>query len=67
MTHCYCLKENLNQLHPNKVKNQIKILQKAAIENENLFEKIMEASKVCSLGQITAALFEVGGQYRRNM
>jgi methylmalonyl-CoA mutase len=60
-------KENLNQLHPNKVKNQIKILQKAAIENENLFEKIMEASKVCSLGQITAALFEVGGQYRRNM
>ena len=60
-------KEHLNQLHPNGVKNQIKILQKAAIENENLFEKIMEATKVCSLGQITAALFEVGGQYRRNM
>ncbi len=60
-------KEHLNQLHPNRVKNQIKILQKAAIENENLFEKIMEATKVCSLGQITAALFEVGGQYRRNM
>ena len=33
----------------------------------NIFEKLMDATKVCSLGQITAALFEVGGQYRRNM
>jgi methylmalonyl-CoA mutase len=60
-------KENLNKVTPSRVKNQIEILQKAAIENENLFEKIMEATKVCSLGQITTALFEVGGQYRRNM
>jgi methylmalonyl-CoA mutase len=60
-------KENLNKVTPSRVKNQIAILQKAAIENENLFEKIMEATKVCSLGQITTALFEVGGQYRRNM
>ena len=50
-----------------EVKNQITLLQKSAIQNENLFEKIMEATKVCSLGQITTALFEVGGQYRRNM
>jgi methylmalonyl-CoA mutase len=42
-------------------------LQKAAIENANVFEKLMEAVRVCSLGQITTALFEVGGQYRRNM
>lgn len=42
-------------------------LQKAAIQNENLFESLMEATKYCSLGQITQALFEVGGQYRRNM
>jgi methylmalonyl-CoA mutase len=42
-------------------------LQKAAIENDNLFEALMEAVKHCSLGQITQALFEVGGQYRRNM
>ncbi|PWH86590.1 methylmalonyl-CoA mutase family protein [Brumimicrobium oceani] len=43
------------------------ILQEAAIKNENMFEKLMEASKFCSLGQITTALFNVGGQYRRNM
>jgi methylmalonyl-CoA mutase len=45
----------------------IKKVQQAAIHNENMFEQLMEATKVCSLGQITAALFEVGGQYRRNM
>ena len=40
---------------------------KAAIRNENMFEVLMEATKYCSLGQLTAAMFEVGGQYRRNM
>ena len=42
-------------------------LQKAAIANENVFARLMDAVRVCSLGQITTALFEVGGQYRRNM
>ena len=42
-------------------------LQEKAISNQNIFEALMEVCKVCSLGQITAALFEVGGQYRRNM
>ncbi|GAA0879814.1 methylmalonyl-CoA mutase family protein [Algoriphagus jejuensis] len=42
-------------------------LQVAAVKNENVFTKLMEASKYCSLGQITNALYEVGGQYRRNM
>ncbi|MCG2585799.1 fused isobutyryl-CoA mutase/GTPase IcmF [Massilia sp. TS11] len=42
-------------------------LQQAAIDNINVFEKLMDAVRVCSLGQITNALFEVGGQYRRNM
>jgi len=42
-------------------------LQKTAIANGNLFEALMEAAKVCSLGQMSAALYEVGGQYRRNM
>ena len=60
-------KELLNKANPSKVKAQIAILQEAAVQNENLFDKIMEATKVCSLGQITTALFEVGGQYRRNM
>ncbi|MCL4135523.1 UNVERIFIED_CONTAM: hypothetical protein GTU68_037394 [Idotea baltica] len=60
-------KELLNKANPNKVVEQIAILQEAAIQNENLFDKLMEATKVCSLGQITEALFKVGGQYRRNM
>ena len=38
-----------------------------AINNQNIFEALMDVCKVCSLGQITEALFEVGGQYRRNM
>ncbi|HMK17486.1 MAG TPA: methylmalonyl-CoA mutase family protein, partial [Chitinophagaceae bacterium] len=42
-------------------------LKSAAINNGNLFEELMETVKYCSLGQITHALYEVGGQYRRNM
>ena len=42
-------------------------LQHSAIQNQNIFEVLMEVVKICSLGQITNALFEVGGQYRRNM
>jgi methylmalonyl-CoA mutase len=46
---------------------QLKRLQQAVIDNRNVFEVLMDAVRVCSLGQITGALFEVGGQYRRNM
>jgi methylmalonyl-CoA mutase len=60
-------KEKLNKANLKNVEQQVAILQKAAIQNENLFDKLMEATKVCSLGQITEALFKVGGQYRRNM
>ena len=42
-------------------------LQKAAVEHRNTFEALLEAAKVCSLGQISGALYQVGGQYRRNM
>jgi methylmalonyl-CoA mutase len=45
----------------------LKRLQQAVIENRNVFEVLMDAVRVCSLGQVTNALFEVGGQYRRNM
>lgn len=45
----------------------LKRLQQVAIRNGNIFEELMETVKYCSLGQITRALFEVGGQYRRNM
>ncbi len=46
---------------------QLKRLQQAVLDNANVFEVLMDAVRVCSLGQITDALFEVGGQYRRNM
>jgi isobutyryl-CoA mutase len=59
--------DHLHETHKNKVAEHLNTLQEAAIKNENLFEKLMEATKVCSLGQITSVLFEVGGQYRRNM
>ena len=45
----------------------LKQLQEAVINNANVFEILMDAVRVCSLGQITNALFEVGGQYRRSM
>jgi isobutyryl-CoA mutase len=53
----------------NKIESasSLETLQKAAIHNENIFAALMEAVKYCSLGQITKALFDVGGQYRRNM
>lgn len=58
---------NLHAKNAEKNKILLRDLQMAAIKNQNLFEQLMEVSKYCSLGQITAALFEVGGQYRRNM
>jgi len=42
-------------------------LRQAVMDNTNVFEVLMDAVRVCSLGQITSALFEVGGQYRRSM
>jgi len=62
--------KTLNELHNRNEKKssiQIKDLQNAAIHNKNLFEHLMETTKYCSLGQITRALYEVGGQYRRSM
>ena len=59
--------EALHAANAHEVEERLNIIQEAAISNKNIFEELMEASKVCTLGQITAALFEVGGQYRRNM
>jgi methylmalonyl-CoA mutase len=53
--------------HANESPAMLARLQQAVIHNHNVFEVLMEAVRVCSLGQITNALFEVGGQYRRNM
>lgn len=57
----------LHEANKENVSVQLRRIQDDAINNRNLFEALMEATKVCSLGQITSALFEVGGQYRRNM
>lgn len=57
--------ENLHKTYDTKA--LLKDLQQKAIHNENIFEALMDVCKVCSLGEITTALFEVGGQYRRNM
>ncbi|MBH9578527.1 fused isobutyryl-CoA mutase/GTPase IcmF [Inhella proteolytica] len=55
------------QRHAAQSGPMLKRLQQAVIDNGNVFEVLMDAVRVCSLGQITAALFEVGGQYRRSM
>jgi methylmalonyl-CoA mutase len=65
--------QQINNLHAfwkrNEAKSEKELaeLKKAAINNGNLFAQLMETVKYCSLGQITHALYEVGGQYRRNM
>jgi len=53
--------------HAAEAPAMLKKLQQAVIDNQNVFEVLMDAVRCCSLGQITNALFEVGGQYRRNM
>ena len=66
-------KSQLDRLHAFHAKHaaqspaMLARLQQAVIHNHNVFEVLMDAVRVCSLGQITNALFEVGGQYRRNM
>jgi isobutyryl-CoA mutase len=58
---------NLHKAHADKIEVGVQNVQNAAIQNKNMFEQLMETCKYASLGQITNALFEVGGQYRRNM
>ena len=57
----------LQKGNADKTPELLRNLQTLAIQNKNIFEGLMEVSKYASLGQITNALFEVGGQYRRNM
>lgn len=59
--------KNLQERNLESTQVQLKNIQELAVLNKNIFEGLMDACKVCSLGQITSALFEVGGQYRRNM
>jgi methylmalonyl-CoA mutase len=57
----------LHQFRRVEVDARLESLQAVAARGDNMFDELMEVAKVCSLGQITAALYEVGGQYRRNM
>ena len=60
----------LSELHKGSKEESLELLSKlqdAVMLNQNIFEVLIDATKVCSLGEITNALFEVGGQYRRNM
>jgi methylmalonyl-CoA mutase len=59
--------EQLHKTHANKIPALLEDLKHAAVKNQNLFEKLMEVTKYCSIGQITDSLYNVGGQYRRNM
>jgi methylmalonyl-CoA mutase len=58
---------DLHRFNQSAAAKQLGHVQQVAIDNNNVFEALMDACKYCSLGQITRALFEVGGQYRRNM
>ncbi|MEX2379203.1 MAG: methylmalonyl-CoA mutase family protein, partial [Vicingaceae bacterium] len=59
--------KNLHKGNEDTAEEKLHKIQRVAIENGNMFAALMEVTKYCSLGQITDALFEVGGQYRRNM
>ncbi|WP_372643481.1 methylmalonyl-CoA mutase family protein [Ancylomarina sp.] len=59
--------EGLHKTYAEEARLSLKSLKEKAIVGSNLFETLMESAKYCSIGQITHALFEVGGKYRRNM
>jgi methylmalonyl-CoA mutase len=60
------LKE-VHEANKDRAKAHLNHLQQVAVNNENTFAALMEVTKYCTLGEITHALYEVGGQYRRNM
>jgi methylmalonyl-CoA mutase len=59
--------ENLHKIHSEVINEKIEKLKLSAIKNENIFNTLMDVSRYLSLGQMTRVLFDVGGQYRRNM
>ena len=58
---------NFQKTHEDKTEQALEQLQQVAVSGGNIFEELMETVKIASLGQITNALYKVGGQYRRNM
>jgi len=59
--------EQFHQFHEAEQHTMMQRLSDAALDNNNLFEVLMDAAQVCSLGQITQHLYQLGGKYRRNM
>jgi methylmalonyl-CoA mutase len=59
--------ENFRDLHAQEAKPLLQQLQQVARDRRNTFEALMEAAKVCSLGSMSHALYDVGGEYGRNM
>ena len=59
--------QDFHRRHSPSAPEMLKDLQAAVLDNRNVFEMLMRAVRVCSLGQITQALFQVGGEYRRSM
>jgi methylmalonyl-CoA mutase len=64
---CIARLERFHAEHAQEAKWALERLKRAALKGENLFEALLEAAEHCSLGQITHALYEVGGEYRRNL
>jgi methylmalonyl-CoA mutase len=58
---------NFHEVHQAECASALEKLKAVALSNGNIFEELLDTVKHCSLGQITNALYEVGGQYRRNM
>ena len=59
--------KQLHKTHADITPALLEELKLAAVNNQNIFAKLMEVAKYCSIGQITTSLYDVGGQYRRNM
>ena len=59
--------QKFHQRHADQAPQALDRLKQVVLEGGNIFGELMEAVRYCSLGQITKALYEVGGKYRRNM
>jgi methylmalonyl-CoA mutase len=59
--------ESFHRRHAEQAPVMLERLRRAVIDDANVFDVLMDAVRCCTLGQITSALFEVGGQYRRSM
>ena len=59
--------ETMHKRYETESREAIERVKKAAVDGENVFESLLDAVKNCTLGQLSEALFEVGGAYRRNM